>query len=190
MSTPTTTEAPARPRGMRGTGRNMVISMLVIVLGVIAWIAIVPRPSGRTEPVENTGSIAREVNRQQHWRVALPRGLGEGWVPTNVRLMRLSDQPRSWHAGYQAPSGDYASAEQVPKAGKAWIRKQTAGGKADGTVRVGGATWTVYKDGDSDQQALVRSDPLAGLSTVVVGTADLDELRTFAGALRPTPAAS
>lgn len=185
---PEAAQPPARSRGMRGSGWSMVISMLVILGGVLIWIAIVPRPSEKATPVTGLDGLAREINKQQGWTVSLPRGLGETWVPTNVRLMNLEDQPKTWHAGYQTPSGEYASLEQTKSPKQSWIAKMTAGGKPGEKVTIGGASWTKYLDGSSNQQAIVRDEPLNGLATVVMGKAGMGELQTLAGALQPTSA--
>lgn len=181
--------AAARPRGMRGSARSMVISMLVVLAAVAVWVALVPRVSSTAQPVQDPAGVAREVNRQQRWTVALPVGLGERWVPTNVRLVRITDLPPSWQAGYRTPSGEYALVRQTARGDAAWVREQTARGRAQGQVALRNGTWTRYVGGDSGQQALVRTQPLGGLTTVVIGKADFPELEALAAALAPTPAA-
>lgn len=177
-------QTPARRRGMSGSARSMIISMLVVLAGCAVWIAMVPRVSTTAQPVQNVPAIAREVGIQQRWDVAVPAGLGEQWVPVNVRLIRLENQPPTWHVGYRAPSEDFLSMEQTQRGDAAWVAKQTNNGTPQGQVSLDGATWQRFTAGD--RRSLVRTEPLSGLRTVVLGEADWPELEAFAKSLEPT----
>lgn len=166
----------------------MVISMVVVVLGALVWVAIVPRINqAPTQSVPNPAGIAREVGGAQKWDVALPQGLS-GWTPVNVRLLRITDQPPMWHAGYKAPSGQFAALDQVPRSTPDWISGRTGTSTTSGTVTLAGQRWDRYEE--KGRRSLVRAEPLAGLATVVSGDVEWDELQRFAAALRPTRAAS
>lgn len=177
---------PAPRKGSLGTAKNMVISMVVVLLGCGVWLWFTPQNSEPTKRVKNVPSIAREVGKQQGWDVALPQGLDKTWVPVNVRLVRIENQPPTWHAGYKTPDGDFVSAEQTEHGDTGWVRNQTQGGEPAGKTTVGGQTWTRYEAGDV--LSLVRSKPLGGLDTIVTGKADWDVLKTYAAALKPRPA--
>ncbi|AKU17704.1 DUF4245 domain-containing protein [Luteipulveratus mongoliensis] len=191
MSTPASTAsvpaaAPApRRRGMGGSARSMIISMLVLLGACAVWVAMVPRVSSVSKPVEDVPGIAREVAVTQKWDIALPQGLSTQWIPTNVRLLKYDNQPATWHAGYQAPSGKFVSLEQTKNGSDNWIRTQTGFGKASDLVSIGGASWTKFVNEDKDQRSLVRTGPLGGLDTVVTGKASWEELQHFAGTLKP-----
>ncbi|YAL83964.1 DUF4245 domain-containing protein [Dermacoccaceae bacterium W4C1] len=184
---PTGQQPPARRRGMGGTARNMILSMIVVIVGAFVWLALVPRTS--TVPQREVGDpngIAREVAISTKWDVALPQKLPQGWSPVNVQLVQFSNEPQSWHAGYKAPSGDFAALDQTPESTPPWLRGRTAQGTRDGQVSIAGVTWDKYVAGD--RRALVRSSELGGLATIVSGEASWQELQTFAAALQPRSA--
>ncbi|NYJ75645.1 DUF4245 family protein [Allobranchiibius huperziae] len=189
MSTPPSAQAqagapaPAR-RGMSGTAKNMVISMIVLIAGCLVLIALVPRVGSVQQPVANVAAIAREVGADQKWDVAVADGLPKGWTATNVTLM-TDDPPDTWQAGYTTPGTHYAAVVQTSSDDPSWVTRQTGAAKKVGTVSLGGATWTRYDRNDGEQRALVRSTPLGGLHTAVIGTAPWSQLTLFAKALRP-----
>lgn len=193
-SEPTTDqrESAEQPRGASkgrslGTAKNMVISMVAVLLGCAIWLWMTPQNSEPTKPVKNVPSIAREVSKQQKWDLALPQGLGKKWVPVNVRLVRIQGQPPTWHAAYKNPDGDFVSAEQTKNGDAGWVRNQTQGGEPAGKTTVEDASWTRYEAGEV--RSLVRSKPLAGLDTIVTGKVEWDVLQRYAAALKPRPAA-
>lgn len=169
---------------MSGTAKNMVISMLVLLVGCLVLIALVPRVSSVQQPVANVAAVAREVGADQKWDVAVADGLPKGWTPTNVTLM-TDNPPDTWQAGYTTPGTHYAAVVQTSGGDAAWVSRQTGAAKRVGTVSLGGAMWTRYERNDGEQRSLVRSGPLAGLSTAVIGTAPWSQLNRFAAALRP-----
>ncbi|MBO1756369.1 DUF4245 domain-containing protein [Allobranchiibius sp. CTAmp26] len=189
MSTPPSAQAqagapaPAR-RGMSGTAKNMVISMIVLVAGCLVLIALVPRVGSVQQPVANVAAIAREVGDEQKWDVAVADGLPTGWTATNVTLM-TDNPPDTWQAGYTTPGTHYAAVVQTSAGDAAWVTRQTGAAKRVGTISLGGATWIRYERNDGEQQALVRTVPLGGLTTAVIGTAPWSQLNQFAAALRP-----
>lgn len=174
---------PPRRRGMPGTAKNMIISMLAVLVGCLAWVWLIPQNSHPTKEVKNVSSIAREVSKKQDWDVALPHGLEEGWTPINVRLFQADNQPPTWHAGYQTPEDEFVSAEQTKTGSQVWLDKQTQDGEPAGKATIDGAQWTRYESGET--RSLVRSKPLGGLATVVTGKVKWGDLQTFAEALRP-----
>lgn len=166
----------------------MVISMVVVVLGALVWFALVPRISqAPSQSVPNPAGIAREVGGAQKWDVALPQGLS-GWTPVNVRLLRMPDQPAMWHAGYRAPSGEFAALDQTPRSTPTWVSGRTGTAQTSGSVSLGGQQWNRYEH--EGRRSLVRVKPLGGLGTVVSGDVEWEELQRFAAALRPTNSAT
>ncbi|WP_018156839.1 DUF4245 domain-containing protein [Demetria terragena] len=185
-STPEPTAPPPQPpgrRGMSGNAKNMIYSMVAVLFGCVIWLWAVPQSPQDPKPVANVESIAREVTKEQKWDVALPQGLPKTWTPINVRLIRAADKPATWHAGYQEPDSEFVSAEQTKDGDTGWVNNQTQDGKPAGSSTVEGQEWTRYADGNF--KSLVRAKPLNGLSTVVTGKVDWDQLEQFAGALKP-----
>jgi len=180
-------QPPAPRRGM-GTLRNMVISMLVILAAVLAWVAMVPRVREISQPAVDVFSVARQVRQETSWAISAPR-LPAGWKATNVRFTAAGDGLRTWHAGYLSPEGNYVSLDQTLSATDRWVTAQTSGGQAEGTMSAAGRTWQKLSSRDIVQRSLVsRGSGASDLSTVLSGTAPYSQLAQFAGALEPVPA--
>ncbi len=167
----------------------MVISMVVILLAVLAWVAMVPRQREIVQPAVDVTAVARQVRQETGWPISQPR-LPAGWKATNVRFESAADGVRTWHAGYLSPGGSYLSIDQtaVPGATDSWISGRTSNGKAEGTVSAAGRTWLKLSSRELVQRSLVSSGSGAReLSTVLSGTASYPELAQFAEALEPVP---
>lgn len=169
---------------MSGTAKSMVISMVVLLGGCLVLYALVPRVKSVQPASANAVSIARSGGAQQKWNVALAQSLPKGWTATNVTLIAGS-LPRTWQAGYTAPDDRYATIKQTRNGDKRWVAQQTGPSTKVGTVSIGGVDWTKYKRSDGGALSLVRSAPLSGLTTVVVGTGAWPQVELFARAVRP-----
>ncbi len=182
---PDAARPPAPRRGMRGSAKSMVISMVVVVAAVIGWLAMVPRVSSVSQPVADVKGIAREVSHAQHWDIAIAQGLPSEWKPTNVRLMKQKHLPKTWQAGYTGPDNAYVAVRQTKNGSADWVRHQVGSGHRAGTATIDGVTWTRYQQPSNDQLSLVRGQKLGGLSTVVTGKAHWSQLEMLAKALTP-----
>lgn len=185
----TTTEPvqspPPKRRGMSGTAKSMIISMVLVVLAVLGWTALVPRVNKVDRPGVDVAGIARETAIAQKWTVTYPQPAPKGWIPANVRLVTFQNQPATWQAGYDLPDSKYIAVQQTDKPNQLWTDHQTNYGKPEGTVEVAGVKWTKVYRNSNDQSSLVRSEPLNGLATIVTGRADWSELQQFASLLKP-----
>ena len=179
--------SPARRRGF-GSMRSMVISMVVILVAVLAWVAMVPRISEISQPAVDVTSVARQVRQETSWAISQPQ-LPAGWKATNVRFTVAGDGLRTWHAGYLSPDGNYVSIDQTQAATDVWVSAQTSGGQPDGTLSAAGTLWQKLSSRDTVQRSLVsRGSPANEPSTVLSGTASYDQLAQFAERLRAVPA--
>ena len=168
----------------------MVISMVVILLAVLAWVAMVPRVSEISQPAVEVTAVARQVRQQTGWPISLPR-LPAGWKASNVRLESAPDGVRTWHAGYLSPEGNYLSIDQTTVAGAtdSWISGRTSNGQAEGTLSAAGKTWQEVSSRDIVQRSLVsRGSSVRDLTTVLSGTAPYAQLVQFAKAMEPVRA--
>lgn len=182
-------QPPEARRGM-GNLRSMVISMVVILAAVLAWVAMVPRVREISQPAVDVTSVARQVRQETSWAISQPQ-LPSGWKATNVRFTAAGDGLRTWHAGYLSPDGNYVSIDQtsVASATDLWVSTQTSNGQADGTLSAAGTTWQKLSSKDTVQRSLVsRGSGARGLITVLSGTAPYTQLAQFAGALQLVPA--
>jgi hypothetical protein len=184
--------APQPPAARRGFGslRSMVISMVVIMLAVLAWVAMVPRVREISQPAVDVSTVARQVRRDTGWAISQPR-LPAGWKATNVRFASTADGLRTWHAGYLSPDGHYISIDQTSLSGAtdAWVSALTSKGQAEGTLSAGGTTWQKLSSADTAQRSLVsQGSGASALATILSGTAPYPQLAQFAEALELVPA--
>lgn len=171
-----------------GTLRSMVISMVLILVAVLAWVAMVPRVSEISQPAVDVSSVARQVRQETSWAISLP-SLPAGWKATNVRFTAAADGLKTWHAGYLSPEGNYVSIDQTADATEKWVSAQTSNGQGEGTMSSAGTSWQKLSSRVTIQRSLVSRGSAAGdLTTVLSGTAPYAQLAQFAEALRPVPA--
>jgi hypothetical protein len=168
----------------------MVISMVVILGAVMAWVAMVPRVSEVSQPAIDVTSVASQVRKQTGWAISQPQ-LPPGWKATNVRFTPDAGEAGTWHAGYLSPDGQYVSIDQtlVTGANQSWVLAVTSNGQAEGTMSAAGTTWRKLSSRDTVQRSLLSNATGARpLTTVLSGTAPYAQLAEFAESLRPVPA--
>jgi hypothetical protein len=168
----------------------MVISMLVIMVAVLAWVAMVPRVRGISQPAVDVTSVAVQVRQETGWAISQP-ALPVGWKATNVRFDPTAEGVRTWHAGYLSPDGQYVSIDQTQASGATqnWISGRTSHGRAEGTLWAAGRTWQELSAPDIVQRSLVSDGSGAGaLTTVLSGSAPYPLLAQFATTLKLVPA--
>ena len=159
---------------MQGNAKSMVLSMIACIAGCLVILALIPRQGATKLPTVQASQIAREVSSTKHWDVAVADGLGSPWRAVNVAIVPGDkDHAERWRAGYQGDGEDYVSIQQRKDGGAAWI-KDVASGSDAGSVDLGGVSWRKVEM-QSGQKGLVRSQPLAGLDTVVIGEGEKDE---------------
>ncbi len=179
-------EAPAPPARSRGrkTGLDMVRSLAVIGAMVAVIYLLVPRPDDvEPPPVDLTGAV--EVAQAAGDVPVVVPDLGDGWEVTSARRDRPSDaEPATWHLGYLTPAGGYAGLEVADDATATWLTRVTSDGTEAGVQDVDGIPWTVYESADPRRTSLVLED--GSRTTVVTGSAVLDELVELAGTVAAT----
>jgi hypothetical protein len=184
-------QAAPRSRYTMGTLPNMLRSLFVVGLFVLALYAIVPRTSSVPRPAVDATDKARQVAAQTSWPVELPHGLGTGWVPTVATYGPGTEQVPTFTTVWKTPGGDDIALKQSAKATNGWLARSVNDGDPTGTVQVAGRTAERYVASDVGQIAYVLGG--AGdtpLTIVAAGTASEDELRTFVASLRPVAAAT
>jgi hypothetical protein len=177
-----------------GTLPNMLRSMLVIGLFVLALVAIVPRITSVQRPAVDAAAKAGQVAARTAWPVQLPRGLGEGWVPTVATYAPGTEGVPTFTTVWTTPSGKDIALKQAVGATDGWVRRSVNDGMASGAVQVSGRGFERFTAQDLGQVAyVVRGSGAKGLSLVAGGTAPEDELKAFVAALAtvsPAPGVS
>lgn len=162
----------------------MVLSLAVIVLAAGVIYLFIPHDEDQN-PVK-TVSYQVELDtarRAAPYPVAEPKGLPKDWRATSVTYEADGPEGSAWHLGFLTPDDEYTAVEQSDDEDPAkYVESVTQGArKTSKTVRAGGEQWERYEGEKYD--ALVRTDPEKGCTTVVTGTASLQQLTDFAGAL-------
>ncbi len=199
MTTPPTSEQapepaaeqgpPAPPRRSAysmGSTPNLLRSLLVIGLFVLALFAIVPRIDRVERPAVDALSKAEFTASQTGWPVELPTGLGDGWVPTVATYAPGTEKVPTFTTVWATPAGKDIALKQAVAVTDGWLTRSVNDTPVAGTVDVGGRAFERYAAGDGSQTAYVeRGAGADGLTIVASGTAEDAELRTFVAALEP-----
>jgi len=160
----------------------MVGAMLVLLAVVAAFVILrevnrtQPESSVRTVQYQQTLGYARE---QADFPLVAPDTLPDGWRATSVEFV---PEPGRWHLGVLTDEDRYVGLEQsrrsVDKMVETYVDPEAVRGRE---VQVGGEAWRTWTDAGGDT-ALARVED--DLTTLVVGTAELDVLVDFVESLR------
>ena len=193
-----TTDAPqdvpvAAPvnRG-RKTALDMARSVAVIGAAVAVVFLLIPRPETRVVQPVDVVTAATGLQPQASFQLVVPQ-LPDSWTPTSVRFRPDSaDAVPTWHIGYLTALEGYAGVEVTDEVTPRWLDEQTAGASATQDdadadagaepeqVEVAGRTWRVLRSEEPERTHLVLEED--GLTTVVNGSADVEELTQLAQA--------
>jgi hypothetical protein len=169
-----------------GTLPNMLRSMLVIGLFVLALVAIVPRTSQVPRNRVDAAAKAGQVAAQTTWTIQLPKGLGDGWVPTVATFAPGTEKVPTFTTVWTTPSGADIALKQAAGATNGWVSRSVDDGEASGTVQVSGRAFERFVARDGAQIGYVaRGSGATGVTLVASGTAPEDELKAFVAALAP-----
>lgn len=165
-------------RSSSGMVGAMVI--LLVVIGAYVGFRALNRnqPDNPVRPVdyEQTASFAR---RQADFPLLAPVSLPSGWMATSVDYQ---EDPTRWHLGVLTDEDEYIGLEQsrapVDSLVETYVDREA---RRTGGVQVAGGTWSTWSDAGGDT-ALVRREE--GVTTLVVGTPDLQVLEDYAASLR------
>ncbi len=174
-------------RANRMSAANMIRSLLplvVVCLLAVGWIAFRQGDPDPVRPIDPTSSVQLAAARAGY-AVAVPSGLPDGYRPTSARTdagEAGEGAPVTLEVGYVTPSVEYAGflTTDDPRADP--LRAVLDGAQEEGTVDVAGRTWTRLT---SQRGETVLSREEAGVTTVVTGSADDDELETVAASIAP-----
>lgn len=166
--------------GMKGkqSVRDMVLSLGLILLAAGVVYLFVPHDDTVPEPKRVDYRVELlTARRAAPYPVAAPEALSDGWTATSVRY--TADHAH-WHLGFADPDGGYAAVEQSTRKPSEFVESATQGASKAGTERVAGQDWDRYEGDRYD--ALVLKEQ--GVTTVVTGSAGMEDLTVLAEALR------
>ncbi len=162
---------------------GLIGAMLVLVAVVMAFVAFrsVVRndPPDPVKPVEYFTS-AEYARTQVDYPLLAPRELPTGWIATSVTF--TPGEEEAWHLGMLTEERRYVGLEQARRTLADMVEQHVDPEAEQGEdVTVEGETWQTWTD-DTDT-ALVREDPVTGVTTLVVTTTGLETLVDFLGIL-------
>ncbi|OOC52509.1 MULTISPECIES: DUF4245 domain-containing protein [Nocardiopsis] len=168
------------------TFKNYAISLGVIVGIVLVLAFVVATRSGEHIPSVDYQPDADALRDSADYPVTVPSEelLREGWTPTSSTLEVAESGPAAWSVGFATAEDSHVMFTQSDADPDAVVAEETRGAEEAGTVSVGGSEWEHYDSEDWD--ALVRREE--GVTLVVAGPADMDELTRVAEALETDPA--
>lgn len=169
-----------------GSTPNMLRSLLVIgALMALIWF-MTPRVNTLGGPAVDVHGTAVGVAEQSGWPISEAVDLPTDWKTTSARYVKGTDGLMTWHAGYQAPSGNYVAVEQTRDATQVWVDAQTNRARRVGELKAAGITWAKYERGAKVQNSLLDRPQEAGaLTTLLTGTGTFEELTFVAEHLGP-----
>ena len=179
--------SPAIERANRMSFANMLRSLLplvVICLVIVGWTTF--RQSGdvgvRTVDPSSTVQLAAA---RAGYQLLVPTGLDERYLPTSARTdagdAREGD-PVTLQIGYLTPSEEFAGFVVSDDRDADPVAAVLDGAEDQGTVDVGGESWTRSTTVDGETALTREAD---GVTVLVTGSAPDEELETVAGSVRP-----
>jgi hypothetical protein len=173
-------EARAYARPARRTARDLVISLLVLLVP-IAFIVAVFRLQGGEDPVVIDPSPAMaQAEAAGEFPVSRPDGLAEGWRPVSA-VYRREDTGAILRVGYLTPAGAGVQLIESNQPAEDLLRRELGDSVSPtGTVDISGRQWQSYQV-RGDERALVQTGQDRTL--IVIGRGGSDELRALAASL-------
>ncbi len=167
-------------RSKRGL-RDLILSLAVVALFVAFLYAVVWRPAPEAVKAVDPTLQLEAARAGAGYPVLAPVGLPAGWTATSARFEATGEDTTSWFLGYVTPEQEYVALAQTDGQVGPFVAEQTLDGQADGSRTIDGRQWQQYVA--DDQRSLVRTS--GGVTTVVTGTVEYDQLVAFVERLRP-----
>lgn len=190
---PQITEKQARR--LNAPVQGMIISMAVLLLLVLPFVWLQPRPDA--QPYRPDVDVAQEasfVADEAPFPPVVPEP-GEDWTANYARWNAgAAEGVPFWEIGYATPQGSFIGLVQTSLSNPTWLAQQTEALPVSAAVEAGGVQWDVrVRDESRDQDALtVYTGEVNGSTVVLKGNApgaELDHLATaVTSALAEAPA--
>ncbi|MGH3447254.1 MAG: DUF4245 domain-containing protein [Nocardioidaceae bacterium] len=174
-------------RSSRGYKRSFggLIGALVAAFGVIAvvWGLTALQHTEQPNPVHTVdyGDALKAARREAPFAVLAPEPVPAGWRATSVDYTTKGGDV-TWHLGFLTRDGEYVGLEEGNVSKHDLLEAKTRADQPGKPVRADGQRWGTLTSSDGDETAIVRH--ARGVTTLVTGTATLEQLTTFAARLR------
>ncbi|HTJ68556.1 MAG TPA: DUF4245 domain-containing protein [Actinospica sp.] len=175
---------------LRTTVRDMILSMTLIVLPILAIIWLMPA-THPASPVATVSSgdyqaMLTAARGSLPFPALSPTGLPAGWQLTSDDYQPAGVTAADWHLGYQTPSGKYAAFEQTTLSVGQFLSSAASNAQKAGSVQVAGQTWTEFTGSQpAAYKTLLFREAADGKSLqIVAGSGPMSELQTLAASLK------
>ena len=168
----------ARRRGQETVG-DMLRSLAVVGLGVLLFIAFIPRHHHSAVHTIDYSTDLSAARHAANYHVLAPVALPKGWRATSVRIAHDKAGHVEFHLGFVTPHNQYAEIEESDADVAAFVQQQLGSGTRQVANPAG--QWQELR-GAKGELALLSA---TGQPTVIVtGSAKLPELTTLASSLQ------
>lgn len=187
---PAEAEDKRRKRLASYTVRNMVYSVLAVLVLVLAWWSITKNPGEDQRRPPDVGPSAVYAADQEEWPVWVPEP-GEGWKPIVVWYDPIEEVP-TWHVSYTSPEGEYVALHQAADVTDAWLAEVLKGASPTGEVTLEGPDgehvwqeWAGKEKSNAERGYLLGPEATDGSTVVLHGTASQAEFESFLEEVSP-----
>lgn len=166
--------------------QGMIISMAVLLLLVLPFVWLQPRPDA--QPYRPDVDVAQEasfVADSAPFPPVVPE-LEEGWTANYARWNGgAAEGVPFWEIGYVTPQTRFIGVVQTSMSNPTWLAQQAETIPATATTEAGGAEWDVHvREESADQDALtVYTGEVDGSTVVLKGDAPGAEFDRLAAAV-------
>lgn len=163
--------------------RNMVISMIVMILLIIPVIWLMPQPNKNPyRPSVDVPSVAYAASQEAGYPVAAAQQ--EGWHYNYARWnSNQADGIDFWQTGQVTPSSKFIELTQARGTNATWLANITDRAVTEGTAQVAGVEWEIRSAVDPDDKEKVTTfyiGEVQGTTLVLEGEADQAEFQQLA----------
>ncbi|MDO4898550.1 MAG: DUF4245 domain-containing protein [Rothia sp. (in: high G+C Gram-positive bacteria)] len=180
---PQITEKQARR--INAPARNMIISMVVMVLLIIPVLWLMPQPNKSPyRPSVDVPVVAYEASREAGYHVAAAEQ--QGWHYNYARWNPgAADGINYWSTGQVTPSNHFIELVQAKDANPTWVAQQVKNAVPEATVQLAGIEWDMRTLVDPDDKKKVTTSYIAeveGTTVIMSGEAETAEFQSLAEA--------
>lgn len=178
---PQITEKQARR--INAPARNMVISMVVMILLVIPVVWLMPQPNKNPyRPSVDVPAVAYAASQEAGYPVAAAQQ--EGWHYNYARWnANQADGINYWQTGQVTPSSQFIELTQAKDTNATWVANITDRAVTEGTAQVGGVEWEMRSAVDPDDKEKITTfyiGEIDGTTVILQGQAEHAEFQLLA----------
>lgn len=176
---------PKQSQRVSVPARAMIISMAALLLLVLPFFMLQPRPDGQSyRPDVDVAQEASYAAEAASFEPLAP-DLGGGWSPNYARWQgAAADGVDTWEAGWVTPAGRFLGLNQTDAANPTWTQDQIDGLAQTGTADAGGITWAVHTGtAEDDEPQTAWIGELDDSTVILQGSADAQEFEHAAEAV-------